>query len=258
MYTQFKNVVELDDKIGFLHQELAELYAKRAVFAAHPAAAFAPSNTATPQTANPANINTVYAGLAAAWDYYSIVIPKLSELRPKLTNAFQVLQNIIVWDAAVGAQMSIVLVPPTEIIDFPLNPLLRQNQSHVMVSDFINSDLLETALPKKKSWQVLVANHAPTGFKLGSAEDILIQQSYRIAGYDARALGVRQYLALSLQINQPLDKNAWTLLLNDNNLLNQNLVPSATFLNGQFRFELDGLHSVLGEERFRPAIEIKA
>jgi len=262
-YTQFKKVVEIDNEIGNLHSKLAELYEARAMFASKPSAAIE-AQGATRQTGQTSSqgINTspahqLYSDLSAAWAEHGIVIPSFSALRKQLLKSQVVLQNLIDFDASMGKNMEVLLVPPVTLLRFPAQSSLRRTQPYVALPDFVSPDLVQATKNNKKTWQVLVAHTGDIGIDYGNTSAIIKNKTYQIAGFDGRALGLRQYVALTLQLNKPIDHNVWTVLLNDKRLLNKKLVASATFMHCQFRFELDEYNTALGEERFRPAIEIK-
>lgn len=261
--TEFKKVLDIDDEIGSLHSKLAELYAARALFVNNPSAALVTSNQKKPGSQKVSSVhasspNQLYSDLMTAWAVHGITIPAYTKLKQQLAKACGVIQQLTTHDSVVGSRMSVLLVPPTTVLTFPVNSSIRQSQPHVILNDFVNPDVLRLAHYKKNTWQVLVAYTGENGLDYGSAALIIKNKSYKLVGFDSRALGPQQYAALTMQLNRPLDQGTWNVLLNDTNMLKNNLVTSVTFLKGQFRFELDEANSALGEERFRPAIEIKA
>jgi hypothetical protein len=262
-YTQLKQVVEIDNQITNLHKELSSLYAKRAVFLGTSGLVNLVNSSVSNASGkkhvplhDPWTIQT-YSYLAHAWMVHGIAIPAITEIDKKLARARKIIESLTETDTTIGLQMGVLLVPPIDLVSFPITPKIRLNQAHILLNDYVTGELLETASGKrKKTWQVLVAHLGGTGLDFGSAAQIQKYKKYLINGFDTRALGLRQYIALTLQINNIIDQNVWTILLGEQ-LANTTLVPSATFINGQYRFELDESNSILGEERFRPAIEVK-
>lgn len=85
---------------------------------------------------------------------------------------------------------------------------------------------------------------------------MLAERAYTIADHDARALGVREYAALSLQLGAAprLDPNTWTVLLKGADISSG--IACATCTGGRFRFDIDESHGALGKNYFRPAVEV--
>lgn len=262
-YTQLKQVVEIENQITNLHKELSNLYIKRALFTGNTKLGqFSTQGHAkirktldTSQFHDPW-LSQTYNYLASAWLVYGLVIPPFVTIEKKLLKARKVIETIIESDQNIGQQMGVLLVPPSALMSFPVDEIMRQEQSHVLLNDYIDPELLSAGKKSQNKWQVMVVYTNQTGLDYGSAAIILKHGKHVFAGYDMRELGLRQYVALTLQLNQVMDQNIWTVLIGDTPISGR-LVPSATFLKGQYRFELDEYSSNLGEERFRPAMEIK-
>ncbi len=204
---------------------------------------------------NPWILHT-YSALEASWKVHGFIIPSVTLIANKLLKAQKVINDITEAEPVIGAGMSALLVPPSDILSFPIDQKSRSRQPHIILSDYVNSELHLTTHEPNKTWQMLVAYAQATGVEYGTASNILKHRNYMIADYDTRALGLRQYAALTMQINKPIDENTWTILLNEWAKVN-GLISSVTFLNGQYRFDFDEPNSILGDERFRPAVEIK-
>lgn len=255
-YTQLKQLVDIDNQITNLHKELSNLYAIRSNF--HDLTLFEDGVNSIESAAasvDPWVIHT-YAMLSNAWSVHKIDIPSLTILAKKLAKAQKIIQAVNQDDSKVGKHLGILLVPPDNIMQLPFNRRRINTQTHIALDDYIDPEVAVNTFAKKNSWQLLVAHTSATGLQWGSAVEILKHNKYNICGYDANAMGLRQYVALSLQLNKALDVGVWNMLLH-NQLPETKQVLSVTFLNGQYRFELDEPNSILGDERFRPAIEIR-
>lgn len=262
LYKELQQVVSLDGQISSLHKELSLLYLKRAVFVDVVNPVKSSSDTllkakkSSHQEHSSLWIEHAYAYLHAAWRVHDITIPTFDQLNKKLLRAYSIIQLIHISHPELSNHLNVLLVPPSNILGFPSKIVNRHNQPHITLQDFVNQEL-GSSIAYKKTWQLLVAHCGLTGEDYGSATHMLKNKNYLINGYDMRDLGPRQYAALSLQLNYPIDSNVWTTLLQDTRTLNSKMAPSVTFLNGQYRFELDELVGDLGENRFRPALEIK-
>lgn len=245
----FQEVTELDSQIINLQNELVSLYKKRAQAVAgdNPS----PQHTAMSQTTT----KQLYNDLTQAWDIYDVTLPTYTSVRPRLAKAQALIADLELTNPHLTGCFSVVMVPPTSILGLDTIAAFRNKQSFVTCSDYIHPDLTKTATAK--NWRVLVAYTSTEGLELGSAANILQSNLYKLAGHDMRGLGILEYIALSLQVQAPIDISSWTLLLKGTTSTNQT-VGSAAFVAGQYRFDTDDVHGLLTNDRFRPAIEIKA
>ncbi len=244
---EFQEVTELDGQIINLQNALVDLYRKRAAFVgeetAKPAAKASKKTDWTTEQ---------YDYLAQAWAVYGIKAPAFSSLKTKLAKAEKLITELSLADPRLTGYLTVVLVPPTTMVTPQKLSTMRGQQRFIKQDDFASSDITKPA--SASTWNVLLAYTAPNGLELGTAQEILKNKSYKIAGHDMRGLGVREYLAMTLQLQKPVDTNGWTILLKG---AGKGMVPSASFMNGQYRFDVDDVSGLAEQDRFRPGLTIK-
>ena len=251
LLNQFQEVSRIDARITKIHKELIGLYTRRDAIAE--TGAGQQTRIITKIKAAPIDqLRMLYDQLVRAWDVYDCKVPTYKYLKPKLARAQTIMRDLQAANPTLRS-LQIVLVPPTAVLPFPLSDNWRESQTAID-ADYVQADVAAHVTPDTV-WRVLVADTDTQGLALGSASDILDRKSYLMAGHDARALGLREYTALTLQLGtEPaIDMNTWTLLLKG--VDTDAPVPCATFAGGRFRFELDELDGALGENCFRPAVE---
>lgn len=259
LLTELKKVIDIDDRIGNLHKELADLYEERARYVKSDGTFKAAVNDSGPvvQANNSSDtkeswIKQEYKQLAQNWARYDITIPPAPLLKQKLGKAKQIIDKLIDEEPDLEGKLGVLLIPPHKEIGSPKSSGLRSFQKFINFEDYINPEL--SVKPSQKNWRMLVVFNKPAALDLGSAQEILAEKTYLIGGYDTRALGVSEYFALTLQSDTPIDIDSWTLLLKGSKVSNK-LAASAIFIDGQYRFELDDIRGV-GDEKFRPGVEV--
>ena len=262
LLTDFRQVAELDDQIGALHRELARLYELRVSYFENrqafnagirnnPGTAYKLTNQ--PAATSPDTTEQkVYAELATSWGAYGITIPYFSVLSKQLSKALAVMNDLSETHPDLLGKLAIILVPPTKQLIGQQGQALRAHQTFAFNNDYFGNNII--LKPNRRSWRVLVAYVAPQALQWGPTQKILDQQLYKLGAYDTRDLGIIEYLALTLQQDAAIDKASWTLLLKD---ISEQLVPSVSFISGQYRFELDDIKGLSDNEGFRPAVEIR-
>lgn len=246
LLTQFKEVSKIDTRIQKIHQELAELYERRSVLAQAGELRFVPSdNRATA-------IEKEYAHLVNVWHRYGLKPPTLKYLKPSLTRAMGVMQDLIAAKPELKGQLALVLVPPTKELQQAL-------ASRLSVQRFVHAlDSIDPELPHPEvrlKWRVFVMYTAAEGLAWASARTMLADNLYKIGGHDANALGQQEYAALTLHRTEVIDEASWSMLPRDLNA-DTEVLPCATFENGRYRFDHDDLDNIFGDNRFRPAVEV--
>jgi len=252
----FQTLLEIDSRITEMHKELLDLYGQKTSLLESRTADLLQQASADK---NKVNIQTwaaaEYEKLAEAWQALGIKIPSYPKLKTKILKAAGIIDTLVSQRPDWQDQLGLVLVPPSKYLSFPPKADLRQNQASVSAPDYIYDDF-----PKVKTgrdWRLLVVWEAPQGIYLGSPQKIIEDQLYMIGKHDLRGLGAVEYLALSLQSPEALDQGTWTAFLKDyKNRAAE--VPCATFVSGRYRFELGEANSIFGDDRFRPAMEVKA
>lgn len=252
LLNQLNQVTEIDNLITEIQDELSQLYQERSSLL---------NGTGVKQQSLPQLVKTKqadwvaeqYRNLAAVWAQYSIAIPSLTSLKPRLNKAYKTIKALEAAKPDWIDWLRVILVPPTNKFSFPVAAELRMSQSFVTSADSLDASL--PTVKKDAVWRVLVVYAADEGLYSGSLE-MMLKQDNKVAGYDTTALGVREYAAFSMHLIQPVDTQSWSILPKGQTKAEQ--VPCVAFVDGQFRFDSDEVNSVFGDNRFRPAVEVKA
>lgn len=255
LLTELKKVIEIDGRISNLHQELSSLYEQRALYV-QPSTQTAsqPQEGVAVRKTSEDWAEVKYSELSRAWAKHHIALPKKAVLKKRLRKARDIITALETIEPEFISRLEILLVPPAKELGYPTISSLRSSQSFVTIGDFVNAEL-----PGKftaNDWRLFVVYNGATALEMGSAKDILASGKYMLGGYDGRGLGFMEHFALTLQLNKALEPGRWTSLLR-NCTKTTARVPSVTFYNGQYRYELDAAEGVFGDELFRPAVEVQ-
>ena len=205
-------------------------------------------------TYSPQPAVVTYEKLQQAWKLYDIKIPSFSSLERRLNRANQIVEQIASSNVEVATQATVLLVPPTKILPFPVPAKMRVLQNSK--PDTIHPNLA-VRTPSHRRWRVFLVYGAKHGLYLGTPKSILQNEQYMIAGFDTRQMGLAEYAALTLQSPVKIDDGSWTVLLHDTDKNSQDaLLPCARLVDEHYIFELEEAESVFGSDRFRPAIEV--
>lgn len=257
MLNDLKRVTEIDHKINRLHRELSNLYQLRVQYFEHKPGITSNSQLQLQTTtanlgSNESSSETEYQKLAAIWGKYNVEIPKLAEMKKVLNRAAEVKKELASAQPELENKLTTVLVPPAKYIGPPKHNTMRLNQTFCSSSDHFSSNVVNTS--KGRKWRVMVVYSPAEGINFGSAQSILANKQHIIGEHDAGKLGIVEYIAFTLQQDAPSDQGTWAILLGDRQRNADGLVPSATFMDGQYRFEMDVPEGWFGDERFRPAV----
>ncbi len=146
--------------------------------------------------------------------------------------------------------LGLMLVPPASVFKVSKLNEFRLHQGLGALADSFDPAISVTY--RNKNWKLYVVFNALTGMNLGSVKDIMEHHRYSIAGFDTRGLGPYEYAAFTLQHPTIIDRNEWTLLLKG---YKSGDAVSASFVGNRYCFAVDDANG-LGDERFRPAIEV--
>lgn len=184
--------------------------------------------------------------LTAAWGRYDIALPSENELGSRLRVAGMIAETFADARPDIGPdQWGALWVPPTAETGWPIRPTLR-------VPDHVSPLVPPPAW--KGAGELLLTMTGRAGVALGSPRTILREGLHKIGGHEAVALGVRQYAALTLQVEAgSIDSDTSTLLLADN----ASCAPEVPI--GQVRFnqvEFLTRRNFTDINRFRYAVKI--
>ncbi|PLS81195.1 hypothetical protein CYG49_02585 [Candidatus Saccharibacteria bacterium] len=257
---ELHKVSEIDNRINTLHKELIQLYNERSKLMQLNEQAISKdakeSNTPVVAQADDDKredwAEKKHQQLEMAWNLLDISIPTYRKLQDKLLKAYDVIEKIGTTRPEIAESMDVLLVPPTKVMGFPVKKRFRQQQSFVTGYDNIAKDVKKAQ--GSREWRILVMYADREGLYLGKPQTIIEEQAYMIGEFDARALGAQEYMALSLQLKNPIDEGTSTILLK--NFSGQGSAPCATFARGSFSIQSDEICGIFGDDRFRPAVEI--
>lgn len=243
-----KQVNDIDSKISDMHRRLAELYHEKSLLV----------SDYSPEILPDFNDNTSYISeqnyrkVAKAWEQHGITIPPYSNLKNKFAKGNKTLKFLSNTHPDIASNMEIIVVPPSKYMKFPAAKEQRKPQRLVELQDYVNSGV---TLPKsQRNWEVLLAYTGQSSIYAGSAKKVLETKSYMLAGYDTRALGLREYLAITYQKRELIDTETWTVLLKEPST--DVSVPYAGYRHGRYRFDMEENDNVLDDDGFRPAIKL--
>ncbi len=251
LLTNFKEVIALDEQISKLHQELSVLYAERSSIAnsTDQSKTFIQSTKSdTTVHATTTREREQYEILRAAWMKYAVTVPAFKSLQAKLTSANAILSNLESNGTDIN-DYEFFLSPPTAKIAFPL-----KNNGTEKHQGFDSPDM--PALSAQKQWKLLMVYKKRDGLPVSNYKNFIDKKQYMISGYNMRGLNIRDYGLYTLMQNTPVDVDQWSLLP-ASNTIDKNQVVCAGFIDNQYRYVLDDTTSLLGDNSFRPAMEIK-
>ena len=247
---QLKQVIEIDERINTIHRELSDLYSERARITEEDDQTPPKTEKISHTMSKDRWVSMQYQRLLALWQNYDIAVPSKKTLQPKLQKAFDVTNELAAKAPDIANNLTVLLVPPYKQLAFPVAANLREKQG--ITSDFVNPEY--TSQKKTKAWRVLVVYAAKQGLYLGNADMIVENRSYLFGDYDMRALGHREYAALTLQ-EKNIDNQSWTLLMS-NYQENDGAIAIAGSVDNRYRFDLTEGNSIFSDDRFRPAVEV--
>ena len=258
---QFQKVFDIDNRIAQMHSELFELYKQRAEIV-NPSGKSPTAKQTWRQKLGPSESQRGVSAkiwalksheeLVQKWQFYGIKLPEYKKLEAKLGAAHELLATITGLMPELQNKMELVALPPAKYCSFPVKPELRQLQHPQLLSDLITAGLPKVSKPK--SWRLMFVYNQPAGIYLDSPQKLFDEKLFSQHGYDLNALGLVEYAAFSLQHRAIIDQTTNTVLLKD--YKGGELAPFASFRGSRYFFEMSVMNSNIGNDRFRPAIEV--
>ncbi len=242
LLTEFKEVLALDKRINDLHRELSVLYEERKAITI----STSQSPGFTRSTASSANTQATtsweheqYEILRTAWLKFDLAIPAYKTLHKKLTMAKATLATLNASSATKDC-FELFLCPP--------------------ISRLASQSGLATGIAAKskpqRHWKVLLAYKQPAGLPIEDDQLFFDSQQYLFGGYDMQGLNMREYGLYTMLQSAPIDVERWSLLPAQQTEDQQQIV-CAGYIGNQYRYVSDDKRSLLGENSFRPAMEVK-
>ena len=199
-------------------------------------------------------VESTYESLKQTWSNYSIAIPRLAQLTKRLNRAYEIRLMLEAHNPELKGNLSPILVPPSTQLSMEKLALFRKVQGLAESSDSFGKD---TLMNKSTRWQVLLVDTAQAGL-WGNAKKLLLEQKYMVGDWDARALGVLEYMAMTLQMGHLIDESAWTLLLKNYEPNIPQSLLAARYSGGSYQYEVTDPENIFDDEYLRVAIEVKA
>jgi hypothetical protein len=226
----------IDTEITQLQHKLAMLYGQRS--------ALVDGNIGSDINKYSVMTEKCHQELSKIWHKYTINIPPISSLGRKITKALQIISNLENEHQDLRSNLKILLVPPASKLKIPLEKEVRQQQRLLWGNDCISDDIV--IHKGSNRWKVLVVYARESGLKHSHDFASLYKNKYG-------DLGLREYIALTLQLSQPIDLTTWTSFSVDNN----KSYACAGFRSGRYRIITNDIYGMMDDDRFRPAIEVK-
>jgi len=239
LLTDFQEVIKIDEQINALHRQLSTLYNKRNFI-----------TTATTLESPPADN---YKSIRESWQKYSISIPARARLKSRLDQAESLLNELNSLPRYDG-KFELFLLPPSSKIMLPDFARHRATQEVSSYPDFISPELPKP--DSQKDWKLYLVYGGRAGLTIADFEAFMRERHYAVAGKDMSGLTVRGYALYTLMKDFPVDEHGWSLLPAAKTS-NAGSVACAGFVDGRYRFLLDETAGLLGQNSFRPAMEIK-
>lgn len=228
-------VTAIDQEIVTLHSRLTKLYDQRS-------ALFSLRNV---DSGLHEEAMDCYKKISKSWAVYGIQIPKFTEISKQISKALTVREDWVRNNPDCKDSLEILLVPPNKLIS-PVNlNTLRLNQRLVQSVDIFDEDVVLPAGSVR--WRILVAYSKSAGVDIA-------QTSMIAPAGSVSALGMQEYIALTLQLSQPIDLNTWTSFVGKKS---SGQIIFAGFRQGRYRFAVNDIHGVMDDDKFRPAVEVR-
>ncbi|MDQ5970141.1 MAG: hypothetical protein QG593_658 [Patescibacteria group bacterium] len=228
-------VTSIDQEIITLHSRLTKLYDQRN-------ALFSLRNV---DTGLDEEAMDYYKKILKSWAVYGIQIPKFTEISKQISKALKVREEWVQNNPDYSDSLEILLVPPNKLIGPANLNDLRLKQRLVHNVDIFDEDVDVPAGSAK--WRILVAYSKSAGVDI-------VQSSMMTSTSSASALGMQEYIALTLQLSQPIDLNTWTSFAGKKS---SGQIIFAGFRQGRYRFAVNDIHGVMDDDKFRPAVEVR-
>ncbi len=255
LLADYKRVIEIDSTINDLHEQLSSLYNERANIV------FAPEELqSTPELTTINTRQTIgttidnkwelssYNELRQIWADFDIVIPIFNKLQPKLLNAKRAISNLQLQ--LQDSSFTLLLVPPAVIIHkLVKNGIFEQNGVNLAAIQ----QTVRTA--KSRSWTLHIVATDP--ITVTSESELLVADNHqRISGYEMSGLSTTEYAIYVLTNPQIVDENSWSILTRSINA-KEGTITCVSYLGNSYQFENDLVDVLIGNNHFRPAMEIK-
>lgn len=256
----FNRVIEIDEKIKNLHAELASVYEERIrIVSQNTDSDQVSGSTATDSDKKILNnskdsivknssIAQQYADLTTSWKAINLKPPTLKQIERKLNQANKLIAK---FDGVYGVgTFSLLLVPP--VAKFGLTETQQMTGQSVLLSQALSGKVQKN----HKNWRLFVVMNNNHGIEIVNPDEFMLEQNFILLGHEMSSLDLQAYLAFIATSRHLVDVDSWSILISQRDK-DTGIVPCVARIGDSYRFEIDSVDALIGQNHFRPAMEIK-
>lgn len=256
LLSDYNRIAEIDTTISDLHAQLAALYNERSsIVVDTPKQTASTAKTKQSRTTHGTTIENeweleLYNNLKQEWLAFGVQVPTYKKLQAKLSQA-----KYIILDLAVSLpdnSFSVLLMPPTAIFNtLVANGTLENNGIN------LDTGVEAPKEAKRRSWSVQLVAANPVSVPADS--NLLTPGNDPVVGgYTMPGLSAAEYATYLLMNNAQwvIDDNSWSILPRTVNV-ESGLVTCVAYIGNTYRFDTDTTDVLIGNNHFRPAMEIQ-
>jgi hypothetical protein len=188
---------------------------------------------------------STYTQLSLMWSNYGVTLPSYETLATKLTKAKQLIGEL----QSQGYEFELIIMPPSKLVDLK-HPVITQN-------NMVFSEGIDLTSYKTSKWKVYIVAVKALAYIKGDADnDFIAHNGTIIGGHRMAGLNLREYAIYIATYPDRLSLKSWSLILQGRNAKSKH-VPCVSHIGNLYRFDTDDTDVLIGENDFRPAMEIK-
>lgn len=253
LLTEYNRINEIDESISQLQAKLTELYFERSniIYSGGPTKHFPAEldvlKAAAPE--KPSWESETYENLLSTWQTAEISIPAFEKIENKLRKARSIMDDLALSQP--DSSFLVMLVPPAKTFEKMVTSGIFSSQN----IHFNDSMAAFKSGSKARSWKVYIVAAKTLIGSIQKTEEIAPVQLELMPGYEMPGLNAREYAIFALNHKDFVPENSWTILSRDTDEASGQ-VACAVRIGDSFQFELDRSDVLVGENHFRPAMEI--
>ncbi len=234
LLSDHKKATEIDHQIQALHAQLTSLYETKLTL-----------QNNTVEQPHQTTMNTadwqviVYAQLKAQWAVKGVKVPSLASLRSKLQKAQRILADINAEQTYAG-MFDVMLVPPTSVYGD---------------AQIVRDQGAERTASNGKNWKLFVVYQPKQGLVIADQVSFIEAGQMKIADYAMPGLTLSQYEVFTQLKQDVCDEGSWSVLPAE--MRAPFTVLCVGYIGDAYHAVADDTRSLIGDNRFRPALEVK-
>jgi hypothetical protein len=248
---EYQQISDIDQTIMALHKRLTELYDVRSEMFSKTAGLAAQKHFSTPIYTNTAwttraNITTersIYDMLAIFWSSYGVKLPSYKSLKTTLAKADDLCINLNL--AAPDAKFEVIILPPAAVFNYANSPAVLDFSANV-----------DAPRASSKTWKVYVVSGSEHGVDIDDYAAFINEGGMTLGNTFMQGLTVAEYATYASVTNNTIDKDSWSVIIRGINKKSRT-VPCILRTTNSFTFDTDSIDVMIGENHFRPALEVK-